>query len=83
MTVRLREPGAVLLISCYELGHAPHALAMAAAFLERAGYRPRCIDLSVEALPEEAVRAASLAVLSVPMHTALRIGVAGVPCVVG
>lgn len=76
MTLRLRDPGAVLLISCYELGHAPHALAMAAAFLERAGYRPRCVDLSVEALPEEAVRAASLAVLSVPMHTALRIGVA-------
>ncbi len=72
----LRDPGAVLLISCYELGHAPHALAMAAAFLDRAGYQPRCVDLSVEALPEETVRAASLAVLSVPMHTALRIGVA-------
>jgi len=74
--VELREPGAVLLISCYELGHAPHALAMAAAFLERAGYRPSCVDLSIDALPEDAVRAAGLAVLSVPMHTALRIGVA-------
>ncbi len=72
----LRSPGAILLVSCYELGHAPHALAMAAAFLERAGYRPRCVDLSIDPLPEEAVGAAELAVLSVPMHTALRIGVA-------
>jgi radical SAM superfamily enzyme YgiQ (UPF0313 family) len=43
--------------------------------LERAGFAPRAVDLAVEPLDETAVRRARLVALSVPMHTALRIGV--------
>lgn len=71
----LRAPGRILIISCYELGHAPHGLAMPMAFLARAGFAPRGVDLSVERLSDEAVDAAGLVAISVPMHTALRLGV--------
>lgn len=70
----IRRPGGVLLVSCYELGHIPHGLAMPAAFLERAGFAPRCVDLAVESLPDHAIDQATLVAISVPMHTALRIG---------
>ena len=73
--ITLREPGAVLLLSCYELGHQPAGLALPMAFLERAGYRPAALDLAVEPLDEACVRRARLVAISVPMHTALRIGV--------
>jgi len=72
---RLRESGAILLLSCYELGHQPLALATAAAFLERAGFQPDAVDLAVQQLDAERVARASLVAVSVPMHTALRIGV--------
>jgi len=36
----LRGPGAILLVSCYELGHQPLGLASPLGFLERAGYAP-------------------------------------------
>jgi radical SAM superfamily enzyme YgiQ (UPF0313 family) len=71
----LREAGRILVISCYELGHVPHGLAMTMAFLTRAGFAPRGIDLSVERLDDDAVDRAALVVVSVPMHTALRLGV--------
>jgi radical SAM superfamily enzyme YgiQ (UPF0313 family) len=72
----MRRPGDILLISTYELGHQPIGLAMAAAFLERAGFRPRLLDLAVDPVDEEALRAAQLVAVSVPMHTALRLGAA-------
>jgi radical SAM superfamily enzyme YgiQ (UPF0313 family) len=71
----LREPGAVLLVSCYELGHQPAGLTFPMAFLERAGFAPRALDLAVEPLDETKVQRARLVAISVPMHTALRIGV--------
>ena len=71
----MREAGRILLIACYELGHQPLAVAWPAAFLERAGYRPAVLDLSVEPLDAEKVRRAQFIAVSVPMHTALRIGV--------
>ena len=73
---RLRGPGGILLVSCYELGHQPVALAQPLAFFERAGFAPAGADLAVEPLDEAAVRRAALIAVSVPMHTALRIGVA-------
>lgn len=73
---RLREPGAILLVSTYELGHAPHGIALPMAFLERAGYRPAALDLAVEPLDRERAARAALVALSVPMHTALRLGIA-------
>jgi radical SAM superfamily enzyme YgiQ (UPF0313 family) len=72
----VRAPGAVLLVSCYELGHQPAGLAVPLAFLERAGFLPASIDLAVERLDEARVRQARLVAIAVPMHTALRIGVA-------
>jgi radical SAM superfamily enzyme YgiQ (UPF0313 family) len=70
----LRAPGCILLISCYELGHQPLGTAWPAAFLERAGFTPDQLDLTVEELDPERVRRARLVALSVPMHTALRLG---------
>lgn len=71
----LRDPGAVLLVSCYELGHQPLGLAWPKAFLERAGYAPDTIDLAVDALDRAKVARAQVAAIAVPMHTALRLGV--------
>ena len=36
----MKRPGALLLISCYELGHQPIGLASPLGFLECAGYTP-------------------------------------------
>ncbi|HZZ83594.1 MAG TPA: CUAEP/CCAEP-tail radical SAM protein [Anaeromyxobacteraceae bacterium] len=69
----MRGDGEILLLSTYELGHQPLGLALPRAFLERAGFRPRALDLSVEPLDEAAVRRASLVAFAVPMHTALRL----------
>jgi len=71
----LRAPGAILVVSCYELGHQPLGLAWPLAFLERAGYAPRALDLGLEPLDEAAVRGARLVAVMAPMHTALRLGV--------
>ena len=71
----MREAGAILLVACYELGHQPLAVAWPAAFLEREGYAPAVMDVSVEPLDLERVRRAKLVAISVPMHTALRLGV--------
>jgi radical SAM superfamily enzyme YgiQ (UPF0313 family) len=68
-------PGEILLLSTYELGHQPLALANASAFLERAGFQPVCLDLSLNRLEEAALVGARLVAISVPMHTALRLGV--------
>ncbi len=71
---RLRSDGGVLLISCYELGHQPLSLAFPLAYLREAGYAPRAVDSSVETLDDDAIRAARLVGIAVPMHTALRLG---------
>jgi radical SAM superfamily enzyme YgiQ (UPF0313 family) len=70
----MSTPGAILLVSCYELGHQPLSLASPLAFLRQAGYAPTAVDTSVSELPDEAIRAARLVAISVPMHTALRLG---------
>jgi radical SAM superfamily enzyme YgiQ (UPF0313 family) len=70
----VKESGAILLVACYELGHQPLALAWPAAFLEREGYAPAVMDVSVEPFDAERVRRAKLVAISVPMHTALRLG---------
>ena len=70
---RLRDPGAILLVSTYELGHRPAGIAWPKAFLEAAGFAPSALDLAVEPLDPARVRAARLILLSVPMHTALRL----------
>lgn len=65
----------MLLIACYELGHQPLAVAWPAAVLEARGFAPAVLDVSVEPLDAEKVKRARLVAISVPMHTALRVGV--------
>ncbi|MGZ6391187.1 MAG: CUAEP/CCAEP-tail radical SAM (seleno)protein [Ktedonobacterales bacterium] len=71
----MHSPGAVLFISCYELGHQPLSLASPLGTLRRAGYAAVAVDTSVEELTDASIAAASLVALSVPMHTALRLGI--------
>ncbi len=71
----LRSPGAVLLISCYELGHQPMGVAMPLGFLEGAGFSPAAIDVSAEPLDADKISRARFVGIAVPMHTALRLGV--------
>ena len=71
----LKDPGAILFVSCYELGHQPLAVASPAAVLRRAGYRPAAIDLARQDLDPDVARRARLIAIAVPMLTALRLGV--------
>lgn len=71
----IHAPGAVLLISCYELGHRPIGLTRPLRALEAAGFAPDAIDIAVEPLDVEKVERARFIGISVPMHTALRLGV--------
>lgn len=64
----------VLLVSCYELGHQPLALASPAAHILAEGIPLECLDLAVEPFDEEKVRRADFVGISVPMHTAMRLG---------
>jgi radical SAM superfamily enzyme YgiQ (UPF0313 family) len=65
----------ILLVSCYELGHQPLAVASPLAFLERAGLAAEALDISVEQFDAGKAAGAGLVAISVPMHTALRLGV--------
>jgi radical SAM superfamily enzyme YgiQ (UPF0313 family) len=71
----LRQSGTILLIACYELGHQPLGIASPLGFLERAGYVPEALDIAVDRLDPAKVMQARFIGLSVPMHTALRLGV--------
>ena len=65
----------VVLLSLYDLGRQPFALGAAAAFLGAAGHEVRCLDLAVDRLDEQAVRAADVVAVHLPMHTATRLAV--------
>ena len=67
--------GSVVLVSCYELGHQPFAVASAWAQLEGEGFEVAARDASVEAIDDAVFDGAGLIAFSVPMHTALRLGV--------
>jgi radical SAM superfamily enzyme YgiQ (UPF0313 family) len=69
----------ILLISTYELGRQPFGLASPAAWLERAGFEVRCLDLAVESLDETAVRQADLIAFYLPMHMATRMAATLLP----
>ncbi|MGH2481378.1 MAG: CUAEP/CCAEP-tail radical SAM (seleno)protein, partial [Ktedonobacteraceae bacterium] len=70
----MRAAGEILLISCYELGHQPLHLASLYSLLTQAEYKPTPIDTAVESLSDEAILRARFVGISVPMHTALRLG---------
>jgi radical SAM superfamily enzyme YgiQ (UPF0313 family) len=73
----VRAPGDIVLVSCYEPGYQPIAVASAAAFLRASGYAPLTLDLAVEELAErglDRLAHARLVAISAPMHTAMSIG---------
>ncbi len=74
-TSKWQSPGAVVLISCYELGHQPLAVASPLAFLREAGFQPWAMDVAAEDFSQEKIANAKFVGISVPMHTALRLGV--------
>src|SRR5262249_49881728 len=53
----------------------PSGLAMPMAFLKRASIEADAMDVSVQGFDVEKARSASFVGISVPMHTALRLGV--------
>ena len=71
----MRQHGSILLISCYELGHQPLGLASPLGFLRRTGFAPLGMDIAREEFNEQCVARARFVGISVPMHTALRLGV--------
>jgi radical SAM superfamily enzyme YgiQ (UPF0313 family) len=71
----MQSPGSILLVSCYELGHQPLALASPQGFLQREGYSADVLDLFITAFDDQRIAGATFIGISVPMHTALRLGV--------
>jgi len=69
----------VVLVSPYELGRQPYALAHPAAHLVRAGHRVSCIDLSLQPLEDHLAADAGLIAIHLAMHTATRIAVDALP----
>jgi radical SAM superfamily enzyme YgiQ (UPF0313 family) len=68
------QPKSILLVSCYELGHQPAGIAMPMELLRRAGFEAEAMDVSVEGFDADKVMRARFVGISVPMHTALRLG---------
>jgi hypothetical protein len=71
--------GQVVLISPYDLGRQPFALAEPAAQFERAGFQVNCIDLSQQSLAQETLEGAQAVFLFLSMLTATRIAVEAMP----
>lgn len=65
----------VVLISTYELGRQPFGLASPVAWLNREDCSVTCLDLAIQRFEEgaEAIAAADLIALYLPMHTATRL----------
>ncbi len=68
-----------VLINPYELGRQPFGLAQPAAWLKRAGWTVRCLDLSLQKLDPEILAGADLVAIYVAMHTATRIAIEALP----
>jgi len=60
--------GSILLVSCYELGHQPLAVASPLGFLERAGYSVDVLDVSVSGFDADKISLATFVGISVPMQ---------------
>lgn len=63
----------VLIVSCYELGHQPLAVAGPAGRLRARGHEVQCLDLSIDPWDPSLGAWADKVALSVPMHTAARL----------
>ncbi len=69
----------VVLISPYEIGRQPFALAQPAAWLREAGFSVDCLDLAVEKLDADRLADAGLVAVHAGMHTATRIALEALP----
>lgn len=70
----------VLLLSTYEMGHQPLALAAAAAALRTRDYQVQCLDVSLDDAESQLsnlgqLQGIDLVGISIPMHTAARMGI--------
>ncbi len=65
----------ILLVSTYEMGHQPLGLAAAAACLRADGHDVECLDAAIDPPEAENLQMADLVGISVPMHTAARLGI--------
>lgn len=65
----------ILLVACYESGFQPLHLAQPAALLRQRGLDVTVLDLSVQSLQDFTADAPAGIAISVPMHTALHLGV--------
>ena len=73
----------IVLISPYELGRQPFGLAEPARWLDDAGFDVVCCDLAIERLPADALGAAAMVAIYLPMHTATRIAFEMLPKIRG
>ena len=64
----------IVLVSTYELGRQPFGLASPAAWLTRAGFNVKCLDLSRQSF-DVSISEADLVAFHLPMHTATRLAV--------
>ena len=71
-TPTMPTPSRALLLSTYELGRQPFALASPAAWLRRAGWEVQCVDLSQDKLRQSLVSTADFIGIHLAMHTATR-----------
>jgi len=69
----------VTLVSPYEIGRQPFGIAEPAAWLERAGFRVDCLDLSLDPLEPAVLERADLIAVHLAMHTATRIALEALP----
>lgn len=71
----------VVLISTYEIGRQPFALAQPAAWLKRDGFEVDCIDLSIQPFNAESIAQADVVALHLAMHTSARLAADLVPAI--
>jgi radical SAM superfamily enzyme YgiQ (UPF0313 family) len=69
----------IVLISTYELGRQPFGLVSPAGWLRKRGHQVTCFDLTRQTLDPEAVAAAELIAIYLPMHTATRLAAQLIP----
>lgn len=69
----------IVLISTYELGRQPFGLVSPAAWLRKRGHQVFCFDLTRQSLNTDAVAAAELIAIYLPMHTATRLAAQLIP----
>ena len=69
----------IVLISTYELGRQPFGLVSPAAWLRKRGHQVTCLDLSRQGLAGDAIAAAGLIAIYLPMHTATRLAAQLIP----